>query len=163
MRALKIFSTAMVVVLLGARTVSAAEDNSGQRPTGYVPRLSDLMVVIQIRHAKLFYAVRRGNWPLADYELEQLISTLSEAGRYYPKTTPPMTLADSVRTSLGEALKAKDEAKFDQAFNEMNAGCNRCHEAADRPFIFIRRPSYPSAFSNQLYSPRSAEQQKRGH
>ena len=163
MRALKIFSTAMVVVLLGARTVSAAEDNSGQRPTGYVPRLSDLMVVIQIRHAKLFYAVRRGNWPLADYELEQLISTLSEAGRYYPKTTPPMTVADSIRTSIGEAIKAKDEAKFDQAFDEMNAGCNRCHDAADRPFIFIRRPSYPSAFSNQLYSPRSAEQQKRGH
>ena len=78
----------MLVVLLFAKTVSAAEENAGQRPPGYVPRLSDLMVVIQIRHAKLFYAVRRGNWPLADFELEQLISTLSEAGRYYPRTTP---------------------------------------------------------------------------
>jgi hypothetical protein len=73
-----------------------------------------------------------------------------------------MTVADSIRTSLGEAIKAKDEAKFDQAFDEMNAGCNRCHEAADRPFIVIRWPSYPSTFSNQLYSPRSTEQQKRG-
>jgi cytochrome c553 len=151
------------LAVLAVCTGSIAEENSGQRATSYVPRLSDLMVVIQIRHAKLFYAVRRGNWPLADYELEQLISTLSEAGRYYPKTTPPMTVADSIRTSLGEAIKAKDEAKFDRAFDEMNAGCNRCHEAADRPFIVIRRPSYPSAFSNQLYSPHSTEQQKRGH
>ena len=151
----------MLTALFFASAISAAEENSAQRPTGYVPRLSDLMVVIQIRHAKLFYAVRRGNWPLADYELEQLISTLSEVGRYYPKTTPPMTVADSIRSSLGEAIKGKDEGKFDQAFDEMNAECNRCHEAADRPFIFIRRPSYPSAFSNQLYSPRSAEQQKR--
>jgi hypothetical protein len=151
----------MLIALFFARAISAAEENPGQRPTGYVPRLSDLMVVIQIRHAKLFYAVRRGNWPLADYELEQLISTLSEAGRYYPKTTPPNSVADSIRTSLGEAIKAKDEAKFDQAFDEMTAGCNRCHEAADRPFIFVRRPSYPSAFSNQLYGPRPTEQQKR--
>ena len=163
MRALRISLSIMLIALFFVRAISAEEENPAQRPTGYVPRLSDLMVVIQIRHAKLFYAVRRGNWPLADYELEQLISTLSEAGRYYPKTTPPMTVADSIRTSIGEAIKAKDEAKFDQAFDEMNAGCNRCHDAADRPFIFIRRPSYPSAFSNQLYSPRSAEQQKRGH
>jgi hypothetical protein len=151
----------ILIALLFARAVSAAEENPAQRPVGYVPRLSDLMVVIQIRHAKLFYAVRRGNWPLADYELEQLISTLSEAGRYYPRTTPPMTLADSIRTSLGEAIKAKDEAKFDKAFDEMNAGCNRCHEAADRPFIVMRRPSFPSTFSNQLYGPRPTEQQKR--
>jgi len=120
------------------------------------------MVVIQIRQAKLFYAVRSGNWPLADFELEQLISSLSEAGRYYPRTTPPMTVADRIRTSLGEAIKAKDAAKFDRGFDEMNAGCNRCHEAADRPFIVIRRPSYPSAFSNQLYAPRHTKQQKRG-
>ena len=162
MRILRISLSTMLIALFFARAISAAEEKQAQRPTGYVPRLSDLMVVIQIRHAKLFYAVRRGNWPLADFELEQLISTLSEAGRYYPKTTPPMTVADSIRTSLGAAIKTKDEAKFDQAFDEMSAGCNRCHEAADRPFIFIRRPSYPSAFSNQLYSPRSAEQQKRG-
>jgi hypothetical protein len=163
MRALKIFSNVMLVIVLVTGAVLAAEDNSGQRANGYIPRLSDLMVVVQIRHAKLFYAVRSGNWPLADYELEQLISTLSEVARYYPKTTPPMEVADSIRTSLGEAIKAKDEAKFDQAFDEMNAGCNRCHAAADRPFIVIRRPSYPSAFSNQLYSPRPTEQQKRGH
>ena len=67
MRALKIFSTAMLAVLLVARAVSAAEENSQQRATSYVPRLSDLMVVIQIRHSKLFYAVKGKNWPLANF------------------------------------------------------------------------------------------------
>jgi len=162
MRALKSFSTAMLVVLLVARAVSAAEENSGQRATSYVPRLSDIMVVIQIRHAKLFYAVKRGNWPLADFELGQLISSLKEVERYYPLTTPEMTRAEEIGSSLSEAIKSKDEAKFDQAFGEMNAGCNRCHEGSDRAFIVVRRPSYPSAFSNQLYSPRPTEQQKRG-
>jgi hypothetical protein len=118
------------------------------------------MVVIQIRHAKLFYAVKAKNWPLADYELEQLVGSLVEAGRYYPNTAPPMTLAEQIRSSLSEAIKTKNEAKFDQAFDEMNAGCNRCHGAADRAFIVIRRPSYPSAFSNQQYRPGPSERQK---
>jgi hypothetical protein len=147
----------MLVVLAAANTASIAQENSGQRAS-YVPRLSDLMVVIQIRHAKLFYAVKARNWPLADYELEQLVGSLKEAGRYYLKTAPPMTLAEEVRSSLNEAIKAKNERKFDQAFDEMNAGCNRCHGAADRAFIVIRRPSYPSAFSNQQYSPPSERQ-----
>ena len=153
MRTLRTCLISVLAVLLAAYTASIAEENSGQRAASYVPRLSDLMVVIQIRHAKLFYAVKARNWPLADYELEQLVGTLTEAGRYYPNTAPPMTLAKEVKSSLSEAIKAKNEAKFDQAFDEMNAGCNRCHGAADRAFIVIRRPSYPSAFSNQQYAP----------
>ncbi|MBR0777246.1 hypothetical protein JQ625_20600 [Bradyrhizobium diazoefficiens] len=162
MRALRIFLATMLTALFFARAISAAEENSG-RVAGYVPRLSDLMVVIQIRHAKLFYAVRRGNWPLANYELEQLVSSLKEAERYYPKTTPPMIGADRIATSLGEAVQGKDVAEFDRAFDEMNAGCNRCHEAADRSFIVIRRPSFPSTFSNQLYGRHPSERQKQPH
>ena len=160
MRTLRTCLISILAVLLAAHTTSIAEENSGQRATSYVPRLSDLMVVIQIRHAKLFYAAKARNWPLADYELEQLVGTLKEAGRYYLNTTPPMSLAEDIKSSLSEAIKAKNEAKFDQAFDEMNSGCNRCHGAADRAFIVIRRPSYPSAFSNQQYSPRPSERQK---
>jgi len=151
---------ALLAILLVTRSASIAEESLERRAASYVPRLSDLMVVIQILHAKLFYAVKARNWPLADYELEQLVGTLKEAGRYYPNTIPPMNLAGEIASSLGEAVKAKNGAKFDQAFDEMNAGCNRCHAAGDRAFIIIRRPSYPSAFSNQQYRPRPAERQK---
>jgi hypothetical protein len=89
----------MLAGLLATLTASTAEENSVLRAISYVPRLSDLMVVIQIRHAKLFYAVKARNWSLADYELEQLVGSLIEAGRYYPNTTPPMTLAEDIRTS----------------------------------------------------------------
>ena len=84
MRTLRTCLITTLAVLLAAHTASIAEQNSGQRATSYVPRLADLMVVIQIRHAKLFYAVKARNWPLADYELEQLVGSLVEAGRYYP-------------------------------------------------------------------------------
>jgi len=152
----------MLLLLLVAHKVSAAEENSGQSVTGYVPRLSDLMVVIQIRHSKLFYAVKRGNWPLAEFELEQLNSTLKEAARFYPKTLPvsELTDEDKIKGLIGESIKAKDEAKFDQAFAQLTAECNSCHEAGDRAFIFIRRPAFPSTFSNQVYGPRPSERKK---
>jgi hypothetical protein len=155
-------SLAIVLVVLPVGPIaSIAEENI----VGYVPRLSDLMVVVQIRHSKLFYAVKRGNWPLADFELEQLTSTLKEAGRYYPKTVPEsdLTSAVEIKNAVGEAIKSKDGAKFDRAFAQMTAECNRCHEAADRAFIFIRKPAYPSAFSNQLYGPRPSEREKQAH
>ena len=69
MRALKIFSTVMLAVLLVARAVSAADENSQQRATSYVPRLSDLMVVIQIRHSKLFYAVKREELAFSEFSI----------------------------------------------------------------------------------------------
>ena len=163
MRTYRTWLIATLVVLLVVNNGSVAEEKSDQHVAGYVPRLSDLMVVIQIRHSKLFYAVKAKNWPLADFELEQLISSLKEAERYYPRTLPPMTRAGELTSSLSEAMKEKSEAKFDRAFDEMSAGCNRCHVVEDRAFITIRRPSYPSAFSNQQYSPRPSERQKQGH
>jgi flagellar biosynthesis protein FliQ len=151
MRVLKILSSVLLVALLVADTVSVAQEKSSQSATSYVPRLSDIMIVIQIRHSKLFYAVKAKNWPLANFQYEQLVSSLREAERYYPRTLPPMTHVDEIASSLSGA------------FDELSAGCNRCHMAGDRAFIVIRRPSYTSAFSNQQYTPRPSERQKRGH
>ena len=86
MRVLKILSSVLLVVLLVAETVSVAQETSSQSATSYVPRLSDIMIVIQIRHPKLFYAVKAKNWPLANFQYEQLVSSLREAERYYPST-----------------------------------------------------------------------------
>ena len=163
MRVLKILLSVVLVVLLAADTVSVAQEKSSQSATSYVPRLSDIMIVIQIRHSKLFYAVKAKNWPLASFQYEQLVSSLREAERYYPRTIPPMTHVDEIASSLSEAIEVKNEAKFDQAFDELSDGCNRCHMAADRAFIVIRRPSYSSAFSDQQYSTRPFERQRQGH
>ena len=58
MRVLKILLSVVLVVLLVSDTVSVAQEKSSQSATSYVPRLSDIMIVIQIRHSKLFYAVK---------------------------------------------------------------------------------------------------------
>src|SRR5262245_49113865 len=41
-------------------------------PRGYVPELGELMILQQVRHTKLWFAGEAGNWPLAEYEIEEL-------------------------------------------------------------------------------------------
>ena len=37
-----------------------------------VPGLGEIMTLQQLRHIKLWFAGRAGNWPLADYEIGEL-------------------------------------------------------------------------------------------
>ena len=66
MHTLRVCLISILAILLAAPTALNAEEDSGRRAASYVPRLADLMVVIQIRHAKLFYAAKAKNWPLAE-------------------------------------------------------------------------------------------------
>ena len=154
MCSLKVFSYTILAVFL-VSNVSSAEDNPSQSAVN-VPSLGDMMAAIQLRHAKLWYSGRVKNWPLADYELEQLNASLRQATRFYTKMpASDMTATDKAAALISEAIKAKDGAKFSMAFGQMTAACNSCHEAAGRAFIFIRVPSRVSPFSNQMFEPRT--------
>jgi hypothetical protein len=109
---------------------------------------------IQLRHAKLWYAFKAGNWPLADYELQQLDANLDEAKRFYPS----MAASDLAGTNkqavlIADAIKAKNVREFDQSYVALTTACNSCHEAAGRAFIFIRKPVFPSPYSDQVFAP----------
>jgi hypothetical protein len=156
MRSLIIFSCTAVAILLTSNGGSVvAEDRSSQSAASYAPRLGNIMAAVQLRHSKLWYAGKVKNWPLADYELRQLNADLREATQFHPNVTVShMTGMDKPAALLGEAIRAKDDVKFDRAFGQMTAACNNCHEAADRAFILIRAPTRVSPLSNQVFAPR---------
>jgi hypothetical protein len=56
-----------------------------------------------------------------------------------------------------DAIKAKDEARFDEAFKKFTAECNSCHKAAGLEFINIRVPAtspiITSPLSNEIFEP----------
>ena len=56
----------------------------GQEDDAARPSLGDLMALIQLRHFKLWYAQRVGNWQLADYELGQFEQTMRRIGNAIP-------------------------------------------------------------------------------
>ena len=119
----------------------------------YVPRLADIMNGLQLRHLKLYFAARAQNWELADFELRQVRAGLAEAAVLYSgiPVTNITTLAAPVQ-ALYDAVKAKDERKFMDAFGQLSNGCNACHQTMDRKFIVIAQPT-GQPFTNQVFTP----------
>lgn len=115
------------------------------------PGLGEIMTLQQLRHIKLWFAGHGGNWPLADYELDELGEGFDDVGK--------IVGGDLVDKQVGAAMKALEKAvedknrrAFDTAFDQLSAGCNSCHSSLDRKFIVIQRPtSLP--YSNQNFAP----------
>ena len=57
---------------------------------------------------------------------------------------------------LEDAIKAKDSAKFTNAYTKLTAACNSCHEAGGFGFIKIREPRLSpletSPFTDESFS-----------
>ena len=118
-----------------------------------IPRLSDIMFNVQMRHEKLWYGGVNANWPLAGFELQQLRDAFGNAGMLY-RNIPVETirLAASPINDLQSAIQSKDERRFVNGFKRLTLGCNSCHVAAGIGFIEIRTPT-ASTFSNQVFQP----------
>jgi hypothetical protein len=64
--------------------VASASARSADTAAPYVPGLGEIMAATQMRHLKLWYAGAAQNWPLADYEVDELAEGFADAARYHP-------------------------------------------------------------------------------
>jgi hypothetical protein len=128
----------------------------GPTSESYVPRLSEIMNVIQSQHMKLWLAGSAGNWDLAAFELMQLTDSQAEAAKYYPgiPSTNIVKLTVPIK-SISDAIGAKDKQRFSKAVESLTEGCNACHRSMGRSFIAIRTPPADRPFGNQLFAPQS--------
>jgi hypothetical protein len=151
------------IILAGAAVAIAPGGNAGAEshatPKAYSPGLAEIMIATQIRHAKLWLAGDAGNWPLADYEIDELKEGLEDAVEYFPvfKDMPVGKMIEATAmpaiADVEAAIKARDRGKFTSAFDKLTAACNTCHQSANRPFIVVQRPT-GSAFPNQSFAPK---------
>lgn len=120
---------------------------------GQLPRLADLMnEAMQVHHTKLWFAGHATNWVLADYEVKKIKETIEEikesivdiqtASAQWQRAPVGEMLrsVDSALDTLGQAIKAKDGARFDIAYRGLTAACNACHVRAKEPQIKIMVP-----------------------
>ncbi len=125
----------------------------------YIPGIEQFMTVIQVEHAKLWFAATAHNWALAAYQLGEIKEIMSDVEDLYPrfKDLPLGQMLDDVITGpiveVETALDAKDAARFAAAYDKLTQACNSCHQATGNGFIVIQRPS-ARAFPNQDFSPR---------
>jgi hypothetical protein len=133
----------IIIVLAMSFPVAAAEKQSEQsiesQQQTYTPSLAVVMGLIQVSHFKLWLAGNLRNWPLAEYELSRMNATLQEARALYPNVPAADTSTMSAE-ELRDAIRTKDGAKFDAAFEKFTSECNSCHQGVGLGFIKIRVP-----------------------
>ena len=131
---------------LAVPTASAQNDC-----TGTAPGLGEIMTLQQLRHIKLWFAGRAGNWPLADYEIGELNEGFEDVNKLLGGDTVDKAVGAPMQ-ALEKIIDNKDRAAFTAAFDQLTAGCNSCHHTLDHGFIAIQRPtSLP--YSNQNFAP----------
>ena len=119
----------------------------------YRPPLGDIMGAIQLRHIKLWFAGKLGNWELASYEVEEIKASLENAAYLYrgiPAEVVTNT-ADPIQ-AIRDAIKAKDNAAFAKGYGDLTSACNGCHQGIGRGFIIIQVPT-ASPFVDQSFAP----------
>jgi hypothetical protein len=122
------------------------------------PKLADIMLMLQVRHTKLSLAGEAENWPLAEFQLEELEEAFEEAQKHHPsfKEVPVKDMIASIAmpavAEVKKGVAAKNRAAFVRAFRDLTSACNSCHQAANRSFFVIQRPAV-SPYPNQSFAP----------
>ena len=150
-----VFAALLAALVLAARLACAQdsgkqEDGSAEDAAG-VPRLSEIMVRQQMRHIKLWFAGDARNWPLADYEIDQLKDGFDDVAKLLGGDIAQQQVGGAI-SRLDKAIESKDHEAFVSAFDRLSAGCNACHRTLDHAFVVIARPVL-SPYSDQNFSP----------
>jgi hypothetical protein len=141
---------------IAAVTAAFADDVPFATPprTGHtVAALADIMGKIQLRHIKIWQAIKAKNWELLGYELGQTRDSFDTAVVLYNAIPIELILAvDKALGALQQAAEKKDVQNLERRFSDLTDACNSCHQAAQIGFIVIKGPG-PSPFSDQEFSP----------
>lgn len=155
--ALKRLSASLLAALLvlspaRAQNVPFATPPSSRNPSeSAVGTLANIMLNMQLRHIKLWFAGKAKNWDLAKYEAEKLKADFDVAAAFYRGLPVENVLvAAKPLNDLIEAAAKKDSALYTRTFNDLTDGCNSCHAAAQIGFVRIRVPK-TLPFDNQIY------------
>jgi hypothetical protein len=104
--------------------------------------LGDVMVQMQARHMKLWYAGRSANWGLVGYEIDRMRESFGSAATHY-LDIPVKLVAGALAPvqDMRKAMEARDVKAFTRGYSELTKVCNACHEAGKVGFIKIQTPT----------------------
>jgi hypothetical protein len=118
----------------------------------YKPGLGEFMMGVQVHHAKIWFAGKNHNWGLADFEVGEIRETL-EAVKKYCTDRPEiksLPILYPALDSVSNAIKAKDEKRFEKSFIFLTNSCNSCHQSTHHEFNVIKIPETPP-YTNQEF------------
>ena len=146
----RLFILGLAIPLFAAFAASA-QNPPEPANGGNLPGLGEIMTLQQLRHIKLWFAGRAGNWALADYEIGELNEGFEDVDKLLGGSTVEAMVGDPIK-ALQKAIEDKNRTAFTSAFDKLSAGCNNCHRTLDHGFIVIQRPAL-LPYSDQAFEP----------
>ena len=118
----------------------------------YKPGLGTFMKHIQMHHAKLWFAGKKQNWALADFEIHELKERFEAVEKFHAGNDEikPIDMIYPALDSVSHAIDQKDVKRFENSFDLLNNTCNTCHNTTDHAFVKVKIPENPP-FGNQRY------------
>jgi len=115
--------------------------------------LGQQMLMLQIRHARLWAAGEDKNWLLAQFQLAELNEALDDVveqngdhAALQPQKLSvvlPAIMKPAV-AQLRTAINDGSKVEFERAYDGLSNACSSCHKAADHGFLVIQRPRTPT-------------------
>ncbi len=158
----KVLPLTFLTCALSAAIVSlgnAQTQTTPPAPQAFSPSFGDMMTMtIQPRHIKLWVAGQEKNWVYAAYELHEMEEALENVARVRPiyRTSNIAELIAATMKApmdaVAEAIKSANAAKFTEAYAQLTATCNACHQSTEHAFVVIQVPK-ASSFPDQDFRP----------
>jgi hypothetical protein len=148
---LKLIAFLIVVILLSCNDSSKqvqqmqAKIDSLQKQLGneYRPGLGEFMLGLQLHHAKLWFSGQNQNWPLADFEVHEILESLDDI-RQFCVDRPEVKAIGMINPaidSVNHAIQQKDPSSFKRGFFLLTNTCNDCHKATNHGFNVVTIPN----------------------
>jgi hypothetical protein len=156
---LSLLAGAIALAVLNLANAQAPASPAAAAPQAYQPSFGDLMTIaVQPRHTKLGLAGQERNWTYAAYEFRELQSAFERMARTMP-TYRSMNVADLIDATtkapmedVAAAIKSGNAAKFAEAYAQLTATCNACHQSTDHSAVVIQVPK-SSTYADQDFRP----------
>jgi len=154
------FFTALLIAILAASCQGAGADSSPLQSRidslekklahTYKPGLGEFMSGIQVHHAKLWFAGVNGNWPLADFEVHEIMESIDDIKAFNTDRAEikQLPMIQGPLDSINVAIQQKSDTRFKAAFRLLTSTCNNCHQITSHGFNVIKIPDTPP-FTNQ--------------
>ena len=132
-----------------AAQIKALEQRVAELEQRTQPELGQQMLLLELRHDRLWWAGEAGNWNLAYYmagEMGEAVHGITEtngdAAELQPQKLSEVmpAMLNAPLKELMDAIGTHDKAKFVKAYDDLSAACTGCHRVAGNPMLVIQRP-----------------------
>lgn len=118
----------------------------------YKPGFGEFMSMIQVHHAKLWFAGQNQNWELAAFEVSEMNEIFENLQKFQAdrKESKQVSTIKPEIKKLSDSIAKKNLPLFNSAYLNLTATCNNCHAATNFKFNVVVVPKSPP-FTNQEF------------